>query len=164
MFALSLLIKQLLRNVFWGVYAQSSISKQWSSTLPFPRQINLKGSLLWSQAFKGPNNRFWRSRGPEPTHPSYPTTIDSANTYLINIWLENTLLILKTPFWDFNWVPNRKKQQLPQAGRREWNTAGAESAHCKQTDESEWREEKFTVCQWRSGLIEFYDVDTSTCE
>ncbi len=89
-------------NKFWEtsfeVFAQTSISKQWSSTLAFPRQINLKGSLLWSQAFKGPNNRFWRSRGPEPTHPSYPTTIDSANTYLINIWLENTLLILKTPF------------------------------------------------------------------
>lgn len=123
------------------MYSQwSSISKQKSSTLLFPRQINLKGPSLWSQAFKGPNNRFWGSRGPEPTHPSYPTTIDSANTYLINIWLENTLLILKTPFWDFNGATKRKKQQLPQAGRREWNTASAESTHSKQTEESEWME------------------------
>lgn len=96
-----------------------------TSVVPFPRQINLNESALIF-ALKERQQWWWRRKGAESNRPLSATTIASANTYLINIWPEDTLPVTKKqPFSHSNEeaIKEEKQQPLPQRDTRvkEWD-------------------------------------------
>lgn len=62
-------------------------------------------------------------KGAESNRPLSTTTMASANTYLINIWPEDTLSVPKTPFSHYNEEAIKEKNNNFHKDTQEWNSA-----------------------------------------